>query len=319
MKPTEISAETLVTTPQPASPWRQYNWVLVTCIIFAASLALLLTLGYTNINQASSKSGGSLFLIPSLLLFFVTTTLIRVLPPTFILSNPLSAKVPVQTAKGLRPILGYALLYPFVLGVVGFLGLDYILIGKIGLLLIPTCVLFWLYGRNIRYNQSDSFRSTLWSWIGPGGIALFYLVVSNLPPFSIHGIQAIAVPNNVVAIVVLQGVLTLLNAGIPEELFYRVLLQTRLEHSLGRWNGIALTSLLFAVMHFPTRLVSWLGTTGTPALDAVLALAAVLTLQGSGGLMLGYLWSRYRNIWMNMLFHTALDLVPVIVVLVFQR
>ena len=61
-------------------------------------------------------------------------------------------------------------------------------------------------------------------------------------------------------------------------MFYRVLLQTRLERVLGRWNVIAAGALLFGLFHLPARLVFvWLGTTGSVGWGSVQALAGVKT------------------------------------------
>ncbi len=112
--------------------------------------------------------------------------------------------------------------------------------------------------------------------------------------------------------VLLTWVIALLNAGFPEEFFYRILLQTRLERLLGRWNALAVASLLFGLMHLPSRFVFyWLGATRQPVIDFVLALAGVVSFQGMFGFLLGYLWMRYRNAWMNVLLHTAFDSLPI--------
>lgn len=319
MEQPDTSAYMLTGKPLLASLWRQHRWAFMIIAMFIASVLLLLFTGHTDILQASSKSGGSTFLIPYIALVLLTIGLMRILPPVLPLSNPLDEKERSRATKGLCPILGYALLYPVLLAVIGILGLDYIDIGKIGLLLLPSCILFWLYGRKIPYNQFKATRFAVWYWLGPICIALFYCIASSIPPFAIHGLRGSLPDKNLGVVLALQAVITFLNAGLPEEVFYRVLLQTRLEFFLGRWNGIALTSLLFALMHFPTRLVSWLGTTGIAAFDIILALAAVIAIQGSGGFILGYLWSRYRNLWVNVLFHTALDMVPIFVLLLQVR
>jgi len=100
--------------------------------------------------------------------------------------------------------------------------------------------------------------------------------------------------------------LTFLTASVLEEVFYRLLLQTRLEALLGRWPAITATALLYAAMH--THRVG----TG-PLADTV---AVVLMFNGGLGLFLGYLWSRYRNVWAIVAVHGAvnsLTLLPLLV------
>ena len=85
---------------------------------------------------------------------------------------------------------------------------------------------------------------------------------------------------------IIAALLTALTAGVGEELFYRRWLQTRLEAALGAWPGIALSALLFALMH--------LGSHGSG--DIVLDIARVIVVQGSFGLFVGIMWWRYRNL-----------------------
>src|SRR3712207_9089246 len=46
-----------------------------------------------------------------------------------------------------------------------------------------------------------------------------------------------------------SALITFMTASVAEWLFYRVMLQTRLEALLGRWPAITATALLFAAMH----------------------------------------------------------------------
>lgn len=84
-----------------------------------------------------------------------------------------------------------------------------------------------------------------------------------------------------------------------EEVFYRGWLQTRLEMLHGRWPAVLATSLLFAFMHIER----------VPAGAIELGLASTIAYQGMFGLMQGYLWSRFRNIWVIIAIHIAVNLV----------
>ena len=108
---------------------------------------------------------------------------------------------------------------------------------------------------------------------------------------------------------IVGGVATAITAGIGEEVFYRRLLQTRLEALLGRWSGILLTSILFALMHLPSHgLAAGLG----------LGAAQVLAVQGLLGIALGWAWSRYRRLWVPILIHLSVN-GTVIVLFLFDR
>ncbi|MDG4765674.1 CPBP family intramembrane metalloprotease [Solwaraspora sp. WMMD406] len=92
-------------------------------------------------------------------------------------------------------------------------------------------------------------------------------------------------------------VLTFLTAGVVEEVFYRAVLQTRLEALLGRWPAIVVTAVAFAAMH--THRIG-----DGPLAEVV---AVVLVFNGGFGLFVGYLWARYRNIWALIVTHGAVN------------
>lgn len=88
----------------------------------------------------------------------------------------------------------------------------------------------------------------------------------------------------------------LLNS-VLEEIFYRVWLQTRLEALLGTWPAIMVSSVLWAVWHMAIQ--------GGDSLD--IAFSNVLVNQGVTGLFLGFLWAKYRNIWILIIIHGLMN------------
>ncbi|NOK59158.1 MAG: CPBP family intramembrane metalloprotease [Chloroflexi bacterium AL-W] len=88
----------------------------------------------------------------------------------------------------------------------------------------------------------------------------------------------------------------LINAVI-ETLFYRVWLQSRLELWFGRWPAIVLASLVWALWHVVIQ--------GGRGVD--IDVATVIANHGVMGLFLGYLWSRYRQLWAVLLVHGAMN------------
>jgi membrane protease YdiL (CAAX protease family) len=72
-------------------------------------------------------------------------------------------------------------------------------------------------------------------------------------------------------------------AAVAEELLFRGLLQGSLENKYGRWRGILLTSLLFALLHDPWRFVP------------------ILFIGG----LFGYLVSRGHSIYYGMVAHAV--------------
>ena len=89
-----------------------------------------------------------------------------------------------------------------------------------------------------------------------------------------------------------------------EEIFFRGMMQTRLELVLGRWGGIVMTSLVFALTYAliqPYDAVSQL-----PGHDLVHDTGLALLTYGAAGLLYGYLWACFRNTWVNVLLRVAM-------------
>ncbi|RPK27981.1 hypothetical protein EDO6_03504 [Paenibacillus xylanexedens] len=88
--------------------------------------------------------------------------------------------------------------------------------------------------------------------------------------------------------------------SVLEEVFYRVWLQTRLEALLGRWPAILLASLLWSIWHIAIQ--------GNGQWD--IDVATVIANHGVTGLFLGYMWARYRKIWVIILIHGLMNASP---------
>jgi len=105
----------------------------------------------------------------------------------------------------------------------------------------------------------------------------------------------------------------MLEAGLVEEFFFRVLLQSRLSALLkSEVAGILLMALLFGLAHAPglyfRSAVTLEGLGVHPSwLVAVSYSIAIISV---AGIFLGVLWARTRNILVVMLVHAATDLLP---------
>lgn len=145
----------------------------------------------------------------------------------------------------------------------------------------------------------------VWRWIAPIPALVVFAYLALLSPLAGPLPQAEDYPDPVVLVIIAS--ITFFTANVVEELFYRVMLQTRLEAALGRWPGIVLTSLLFALMHLPTHGQSDSALAGLP-----LTLGAIMVQQGVFGLFVGYLWSRYRNVWVLIAAHSIINTLPLL-------
>jgi len=104
-----------------------------------------------------------------------------------------------------------------------------------------------------------------------------------------------------------------IEAGLVEEFFFRALLQTR----LAAWfrsevTGVALMALLFGLAHAPgfilrhAGLEEAIGANPSPA-DSIAYAIVVLSV---GGIFLGIVWARTKNLFAVMIIHAAADLLP---------
>ena len=113
--------------------------------------------------------------------------------------------------------------------------------------------LLWLRARGYRLGEVlGPWRPRAWTWAGIA-VALAAGLALNLQHVGpIRELLARGAPWSSVALGVL---LPLVAAALPEELAFRVLLQTRLEKVAGRLAAIGLSTLLFALWHVPSRLL----------------------------------------------------------------
>jgi membrane protease YdiL (CAAX protease family) len=106
-------------------------------------------------------------------------------------------------------------------------------------------------------------------------------------------------------------VFSLLSAGLPEELFFRGLLQTRLEVRSGRVVAILLSNTLFTAWHLPTRYLlandveGKAGDLGSVLLGTGIPVFIV-------GLIFSLLWDRHRKLVPLIAAHWGIDTLPAI-------
>jgi membrane protease YdiL (CAAX protease family) len=104
-----------------------------------------------------------------------------------------------------------------------------------------------------------------------------------------------------------------LEAGVVEEFFFRVLLQTRLSAALkSELGGIVLMSTIFGVAHAPgLYLRTGLTQEGLPPHPSLLmAVGYSVVITSVAGFFLGVLWARTRNFAVVVVVHAMGDLLP---------
>ena len=187
----------------------------------------------------------------------------------------------------------------------------YALVFKIGLLLVVPTIWFFLQGYRVKdllLEWKPSFKSIR-------TIIIVYAAGFSLNLF--HGnLNLVNVASqfssgDLVVRVVVGIVLPLFMAGIPEEVMYRAILQTRLEKLLGRISAIGITALMFTAWHLPSRYLLSKGVEGSAG-----DLGSVLI--GTGipvfvvGLIFGLLWDRYRSLLPLIAAHWGIDTLPTV-------
>ncbi|MBH0332240.1 hypothetical protein ABH14_21190 [Brevibacillus brevis] len=194
-----------------------------------------------------------------------------------------------------------------ILGATGFIqDVWYVVFVKIiFLLFLPLCIY-----KRLGYEISSIFKTKLtWKIC----IAVFSCFILGM----LLNVSYIAEINRVVAnggimiwINFTAGLLLpLVQAAIPEEIFYRYILQTRLEKVCGAILGIFLSALLFASFHFPSRYLLSSGVEGTAG-NIYSVLIGTIVPVFVIGIIFGFLWWRYRNISILIALHYGIDTLP---------
>ena len=180
--------------------------------------------------------------------------------------------------------------------------LWYIIFIKLIFLLTVPVIIFKRLGYSVTYilklRKSNHYFAVFFA----------FLIGCLLNLSHLSGILPLISPNNTLRI--LAGtLLPLICAAIPEELFYRAMLQTRVEKLYGWSISLFISSIMFSLFHLPSRLLL---STGVEGLAGNLISISTGTLLPTFilGLVFAFLWNRYRNIYLLIALHYGIDLLP---------
>jgi membrane protease YdiL (CAAX protease family) len=270
-------------------------------IVMAAAMGWLLWSGQTDIRYTGDHEGTIPvwnIWIPSL----VCIMLIRMIPMHLPRYNPFEKFTKEQLKIPGILLLSGAILFPIALLLVDHKNPSFQL-WYVGIKLTLLFILPWIVIHNYR---SKTIRSvdverpaslTRWMWLSPLFVAGVWMYLSYFSVFSTPPTASKITDPSLFIIILLFGFLI---NSLLEELFYRVWLQTRLEKLIGAWPAIFLTAILWAVWHITIH------GTGQWSTDIV----AVICHQGITGIFLGYLWFRFRNVWVLILIHGIINAPP---------
>ena len=153
--------------------------------------------------------------------------------------------------------------------------------------------------------------SHMLAFVGMAGLLLAFQSVAGR---GMKDIEAAHVPGDTLLFgMPLVFLWLVLEAGVVEEFFFRVLLQSRLSSALrSELGGIVVMALLFGLIHAPglylRTSVTQEGLSGHPSLWMAVGYSIVIT--SVAGFFLGVLWARTRNFLVLILVHAAADLLP---------
>jgi membrane protease YdiL (CAAX protease family) len=264
---------------------------------------LLLAMGYTRITTSADDEAATVPLEAVVLPYIIAMVLIRLVPPSLPVLETGGGEVVRRQARGLVVV---ALVFSVAALVAHALpgGGDLYPLVKV-LVLLGGGLLVLRRIRGVSPARAHGERiPRLWYWLGPVPAVLFWIYLYFYSPLARGGEDVSGYEDWDKVELALTVLVVFLTASVLEEWFYRMALQTRLEALWGRWPAITAATLLFVLMH-SYRLIE--------GGSAVLALSTI-TSTGALGLMAGYLWSRYRNMWSIFVVHgagNALALLPI--------
>jgi membrane protease YdiL (CAAX protease family) len=166
-----------------------------------------------------------------------------------------------------------------------------------------------------RYRLSDLAPiSVRWRQLRPALLmALAALLMQSLLGRGLHDIREAHLPTWVLAVATpLSFAWLMIEVGVVEEFFFRVLLQERLAAVLrSPWGGLVVAVLLFGLVHAPGFYLRPAATQeALGSHPSLLWVSGTRSWTSLAGLLLGVLWMRTRNFAVVVIVHAATDLLP---------
>jgi uncharacterized protein len=189
----------------------------------------------------------------------------------------------------------------------------FLLIVKVALfVVIPATIMLVLSRYRIHELMPISLR---WRDLRPAvWMALAALLMQSVLGRGLHDIREAHLPLWVLAVATpLSFVWLMIEVGVVEEFFFRVLLQERLAAVLrSPWGGLVVSAVLFGLVHAPGFYLRPAATQEALGLHPSLFMAVgySIVLTSLAGLFLGVLWVRTKNLAVVVIVHAATDLLP---------
>ncbi|SDF26337.1 CPBP family intramembrane glutamic endopeptidase [Sporomusa acidovorans] len=183
--------------------------------------------------------------------------------------------------------------------------LWYVLFAKIIFLLVVPLFIYCNRGYHLSSLLQWKFQSKEKNVIA----TVFFLTVGLLINHS-YLRRIIDVRDHInIMMVLISFFIPLLTAAIPEEIFYRVILQTRIEELFGSTIGVVCSSIAFALFHFPSRFILSNDMEGVAGNVLSVMMGTVFPVF-IVGLIFGLLWSKFKNMYLLIALHAGIDFFP---------
>jgi membrane protease YdiL (CAAX protease family) len=189
--------------------------------VFAAAYGWLVLTGTSEVTASSDPGASGVSLLGAFLPALVAVVIALVVPP-HALPTVLAGVPAHRLRREVLVLVGMAVAFPLVVLLVPD-DLAYPLL-KIGLLLVVPLVAFRLL-RGSGPAARTAPRPLVWA--APCAAALAWFLTSQVGPLAAPLTQALPDPGTLAVV----SLVTLLTAGVLEEVFYRAWLQTRLERA----------------------------------------------------------------------------------------
>lgn len=261
-------------------------------VVFAAAYGWLIITGNNQLTASADDGAAKISLWEAAIPPLAAILLARVVPARIEPEIPL-ADVPRKRLRRETLVL-VALGIGFPLAALGYTQSAWYYLIKVGFLFAIPLIAFRLLRSGAPAGRAIP-RPVV--WLAPVPAVVTWFVLSQVWPFGNPLTQELPDPITLAVV----SLLTMITAGVLEEVFYRGFLQTRLEQAYGRWPAIMASSLLFVFMHLDR----------VQPEAPLLGVATIIAFQGMFGLMQGYLWSLYRNMVMIIAIHVLLNLIYV--------
>jgi CAAX protease family protein len=177
---------------------------------------------------------------------------------------------------------------------------------------VPAAIMRAQFGYGMRQLAPMSMRTRY--LVVAAGMSLLLLAFQALLGRGLRDIASAHIPPSVLLYgIPLTFIWLALEAGIVEEFFFRVLLQTRLAAVLrSELGAIVLMSVIFGLAHVPgLYLRTGLTQEGLPPHPSLLmAIGYSIVITSVAGFFLGVLWARTRNFAVVVVVHAMGDLLP---------